>query len=800
MEKKHHTGFAASPHAKILRPNMTAGMTQTIKQTIVQSVRVNAAQTITQAITQSFPETYDQADPCINQSISQSVITADEPEITQSITQCFDETQAARLQQEISQEVVNTADTVGSNAAQLSQSITQTITQSFKQSLLFAAVLGAQCASLGLAQASEIDNFSLAQLLDTKVSSAAKYEQPERDAPAAVQVITAAQIAQHGWTNLAQALNSLPGLYGNNDRLYDYQGARGLAIAGDYNTRFLLLIDGQRNNDNVYGQALLGSEGWLDMSVIERIEYIAGPGSALYGSNAMLGTINVITKQATTTPLRQVGALVSSGGLTGVNVLGAHRHGETGVLLQYSQQQQAGRNQTYTNPQNLLVRKDGAVAGDGVAHGLDFSTNRHALLRLDHDAWSLKLIAHERAITPSSAPFMTVFDAPSLRVTDGGQQLSLSHQHELNSAASLYVSAAYTDFHYRTSSPYRAPVVGYYHAFTDTQGQVVQGEANVQLQAGNHHVLTGIELSQDLLARQHLSYSVNPALLNTSEVNINPLAKRYAAFVQDEWQLASRVALNLGVRRDAASNELATYSPRMGLVYQIDSAWTSQFLIGRAYRSPSAYEKLFGDGINVLSNANLRAETLDTREIVLSWHQQAAQSVQLSLFDHQLQHLIQQVDVNGLGQLQFQNSGNAHRQGAELSWQMHASDEAHWSASLAQNHLPSAAGNLSNNTPRSIAKAAYTQAISTSAQLTSELQFSSASQYLWRATPQHLPSRTLANLTLSLPNLGWRGLQAQLRVDNLLNRAGDSAASAEMLTPRIPYATRTFTVKLDYAF
>jgi len=394
MEKKHHHhGFASPLHTKKLPPR--AGViTQTIKQTIVQSVDANAAQTITQSITQSFPEIYDGAEPCINQSINQSVITANEPEITQSITQCFDAAQQPLLEQEISQEMVSTAvDALNPASAQINQAITQTITQSFAKSLLFAAVLGAQCASLELVQASELDNFSLTQLLDTQVSSAAKYEQPVRAAPAAVQVINSAEIAQHGWTSLAQALNSLPGLYGNNDRLYDYQGARGLAIAGDYNTRLLLLIDGQRNNDNVYGQALLGSEGWLDMSVIERIEYIPGPGSALYGSNAMLGTINVITKHATTTPQRQVSALVSSGGLTGVNVLGAHRHGETGLLLQYSQQQQAGHNQTYLNPQNLLVRKDGAVATDGVAHGLDFSTNRHALVRLDHDAWQLKLIA-----------------------------------------------------------------------------------------------------------------------------------------------------------------------------------------------------------------------------------------------------------------------------------------------------------------------------------------------------------------------------------------------------------------------
>jgi len=394
---------------------------------------------------------------------------------------------------------------------------------------------------------------------------------------------------------------------------------------------------------------------------------------------------------------------------------------------------------------------------------------------------------------------MSVFDDPSLRVTDSGNQLSVTHQHELNSAADLYVSAAYSDFHYNTVNPYRAPMVGYYHAYTDTQGQAIQGEVNAQLLTGNHHLLVGIELGQDLLARQHLSFSVNPAALNTIEVNINPLAKRYAGFIQDEWNIVPNVALNLGVRRDAATSEQPTISPRLGAVWQINADWTSKFLLGRAYRSPSAYEKLFGDGINVLSNPNLRAEKLDTREVIFTWQQHALQSWQLSLFDNQLQHVIQQVDVNGLGQLQFQNTSQAHRQGAELSWQMHASDEAHWSASLAQNRTPNASS-ISDNTPKHVAKASYTVALFNAATLSNELQFISPRHYQWRATPQQLPSTTLLNVTLNLPNLGWRGLQGQLRIDNVLNRSAAQPATAEMLTANIPQTLRTFSFKLDYAF
>ena len=186
-------------------------------------------------------------------------------------------------------------------------------------------ILFAFAAQPGQAAPPELTELSLEQLLDVKISSASKFEQRANAAPAAVQVISREDIKRHGWRTLTEALKSLPGIYAVNDRGYDYLGARGFLIPGDYNTRFLLLIDGQRSNDNIYQQAQLGSEGWLDMSVVERIEYIPGPGSAIYGSNAMFGVINVITRSAGKTPQNEVSTYVSQLGLTGVSAMTLRR-------------------------------------------------------------------------------------------------------------------------------------------------------------------------------------------------------------------------------------------------------------------------------------------------------------------------------------------------------------------------------------------------------------------------------------------------------------------------------------------
>ena len=91
-------------------------------------------------------------------------------------------------------------------------------------------------------------------------------------------------------------LRGVRGFYTTYDRNYSYIGVRGFARPGDYNTRVLLLIDGHRVNDGVYDMAPMGTDFLFDISLIDRIEVIRGPGSSLYGTNALFGVINVITK------------------------------------------------------------------------------------------------------------------------------------------------------------------------------------------------------------------------------------------------------------------------------------------------------------------------------------------------------------------------------------------------------------------------------------------------------------------------------------------------------------------------
>ena len=164
-------------------------------------------------------------------------------------------------------------------------------------SLIVLLVLGPMVAA---EDASRLLNLSLEELGSVKVDTvfaASKFSEKVTDAPSSVSIVTREQIRQFGYRTLADVVRSVRGFDITYDRNYAYAGVRGFNRFGDYGSKTLLLIDGHRMNDVVYDSTPVGTEGLLDVDLIERVEFIRGPGSALYGSNAFFGVISVTTRR-----------------------------------------------------------------------------------------------------------------------------------------------------------------------------------------------------------------------------------------------------------------------------------------------------------------------------------------------------------------------------------------------------------------------------------------------------------------------------------------------------------------------
>ncbi len=149
---------------------------------------------------------------------------------------------------------------------------------------------------------------SLTELMDVKVTTAAKISQNLRETPTTVRVISAEQIRERGYFTLEQALADLPGFqFRNINGFNTYSFLRGIP---NQNNLILLLIDGIQINELNSGGFYGGAQ--FDLANTERIEVVYGPSSALYGTNAVSGIINIITRKPKTSNTGQISGSVGN--------------------------------------------------------------------------------------------------------------------------------------------------------------------------------------------------------------------------------------------------------------------------------------------------------------------------------------------------------------------------------------------------------------------------------------------------------------------------------------------------------
>ncbi len=519
-------------------------------------------------------------------------------------------------------------------------------------SVLCAGVLAAVCAP-ALA-ATDPTSLSLEELLDVTITGASKYEQKQGDVAAAVSVITRREIQTFGWRTLAEALASLPGLYVTDNRQTTFVGTRGFGLPGDFNTRLLVMIDGNRINDPTYDSAGFGWEFPIDMDLVERIEFIPGPGGAVYGQNAMFGVVNVITR---------TGAEVNGTELTatyqepqqlreGQASWGAVLDGGIGVLLSASGLQSRGQD---------LFFDYGAYPRSGLAADMDGQKDEHLFARLERGPWSLEEIY---AWGQKQDPTASFFSTPLVQ----GQSVALT---------STLTQAKYLDNFADDTLQVRARVFNgtsdtletlNYGAFFQTRGQSQWDGAELSVLSSavaGHNLLLGLEGQDDLVSDQgvHGIGFVDPV----ENFLIRAPGYRVGIYGQDEWRIAESLSATLGLREDRNNVTGTKASPRAALIWRCTPATTLKALYGVAHRAPNDYEREYGDDHSQVANPALRGESIDTFELVADHRIDRDLTLRASVYQWRLHDLIIQGIDPVLGIPQYQSGPDVQARGIEVS-------------------------------------------------------------------------------------------------------------------------------------
>ena len=636
--------------------------------------------------------------------------------------------------------------------------------------------------SLGAQAATDLTSLSLEQLLEVTVVGASKYEQKQSEVAAAVSVITRSEIKAFGWRTLDAALASLPGIHTTHDRQYTYLGTRGFGLPGDFNTRLLVSINGNRVNDATYDAGPMGYQFPLDMGLVERIEFIPGPGGAVYGQNAMFGVVNVITRSGADADGVELAASSQQPQRLreGRASWGKRLDNGVSVLLSASSMRARGEDRNFDF---------GAAALSGVAVGLDGERDKEFFARIARGPWSFDLVYGDRRKDDPTGAYFSDPLVPGQYQRDRYTLAQWQYEdHFLGDT--LQVLGRLFAGQERYSS-----ILSYGTAFSfPATGQWRGGELRLLSTAlAGHKLMVGLELQDNNRIEQAIRDLATPA----NDVLITSSGSRSGLYAQDEWRIADTLAATLGLRVDHNQANGSKTSPRAALIWQAAPATTLKALAGRAHRAPNAYERDYDDGLAQVANPMLRGESIDTLEFVADQRVGADLALRGSFYQWTMRDLITLGIDAASGLPQYQSGDTVKAKGLELSADKTWSSGARLRGSVSLQHVRPAQGGAQINSPQRLAKLNFSSPLPWGGlRLGYELQYDSARRSL---DGSDLGGFALSNLHLGTEALA-RGLELSLGIQNLFDKRYVHPAADSNWQNALEQDGRSVRVSATYRF
>jgi vitamin B12 transporter len=471
------------------------------------------------------------------------------------------------------------------------------------------------------------------RLLQQPVYAPFRREGTLKDSSRAVYTINREQIEAQGARTAQEALKYLPGILSDGTAGGQLGALSSQFIRGSNSAQVLILLDGRPLND-------VGFFGGFDLSEItadsiERIELLPGGGSTLYGSDALGGVINIITRTPSAKPEVTVRAALGSFGLNEQSIQTRGRSGDFGWTLGYSRIQADNdfdfkidyiglkdkRKNADVNYNNVNLKLEGKL---GDRNKLSFSA-----LYLNKDFG----VAGGVPIPGTIGAFNTL--TPLARQNTNELLLDLSWESKLGRKDnSILTSRIYADFlNYRYNNPDPSTF--------GTRDDVDRRAVGLQVQhnwkfAKNQTITYGVDYRNT--RSRNVTFTYGP---DTTAVNYDGDISQGALFARYEVDVTPWFSLNAGVRQDFNSLVNGSFtSPSVGVKFNLGKSTVLRANYARSFRAPQIINLEGLAAFNVVGNPDLEPEVGNSFDIGIDQTLGDRGLLRLTLFSNTFDNLI----------------------------------------------------------------------------------------------------------------------------------------------------------------
>jgi len=471
--------------------------------------------------------------------------------------------------------------------------------------------------SLTLLANNNDDTLNLLEDLDNASQISTRTKLNINKSPAIVSILHADELQKIGITDLYTALETVPGI----EISMGSGGAKQINMRGNKSLvtdKLKFMIDGVSINAQLSG----ANHFYLNMPIenIERIEIIRGPASALYGSFAHIGVINVITKVST----HKKGVFFVRGSSEHASSVGFTQHFNTknikvafsGSFVNNNKEREYRNYSLLPTPLPFTSAEDFQTKSLAMHLDLynDFSfTSRYlentTQNHFGYGAWPIvqdpKNLVHTSFINEAVyAPQLT--QELSLEFKAGYKTYSMVGESRLLPYSILQPKPPYPSYdligdgNYKENTLYSDLALSYHYE--------------------QHNIIVGAYISRTQ-ANGTSYYINNPATSELPTISIpggglkdNIERKQYAFYFSDIYSLTETLSFNFGLRYDHFNDTDNALNPKLSLVYAYDEKQSYKLMYQRSFRAPSFVE-LYGTQAPFIGDENLKSETMDTYEL-----------------------------------------------------------------------------------------------------------------------------------------------------------------------------------------